>query len=373
MNLNLITKAGILLNAARVPYEDFKNLCEHFDIADILNTNSKIFEELGIKPSRIEKIKNVLLKNSWLEREIDNIYKANAKFITALDNDYPQKLFDLKNPPVGLYIKGSENLNLEMPSAAIVGTRKSSLYGQNIASGIAKALSSVGLNIISGGAKGIDAAAHRACLDIGGKTIAVFGTGINKIYPAEHKDLFERICENGVVISEYPTQSGGEAWRFPERNRIIAALSGRVVIIESSLTGGAMHTAQIAIDLNREIWSVPGKITDDNSTGTNKLIQDGAKILCNIDDFVKGLAELRGQINLNFEDFASIPEQNNAPDLSDDEKIIYNTLQKNSNITLDSLLEFTGLDLAVLQSGLLTLSAFGLVNNSGAGRYSAVI
>ena len=370
MNLNLITKAGILLNAARVPYENFKNLCEHFDITDIFDANSKIFEELAIKASRIEKIKDFLLKNSWLEREIDNIFKADAKFITALDNDYPQKLFDLKNPPVGLYIKGK--INLEMPSAAIVGTRKSSLYGQNIASGISKALSTVGLNIISGGAKGIDAAAHRACLDAGGITVAVFGTGINKIYPSEHKDLFNRICESGAVISEYPTQTGGEAWRFPERNRIIAALSGRIVIIESSLTGGAMHTAQIAMDLNREIWSVPGKITDDNSSGTNKLIKDGAKILCNIDDFVKGLAELRGQINLNFDNLENASEQNNMPELSDDEKIIYNSLQKNSNVTLDSLLKNTGLNLAVVQSSLLTLSAFGLVNNSGAGRYSAV-
>ncbi len=376
MDSDSITKAAILLNAARIHLNVLKKLhAGNYDTNDLFKGDENLFNELGINYNQQQKLYK-LLNDSWPDSEIERVYKTGARFITAFDHDYPSRLFDLKNPPVGLYIKG--HANLDMPSASIVGTRKPSAYGQIMASGISKALSNVGMNIISGGARGIDAAAHRGSLEADGITIAVFGTGIDRVYPAEHRDLFNRIIEHGAVISEYPTRIGGEAWHFPERNRIIVALSKRVVIVESKLDGGAMHSAKIAQELDREIWSVPGRVTDENSKGTNKLIHDGAKILSDIDEFVRDISGLYGQLKISYtgnqeQEQNKYNDQNLSLKLSGNEKIIYTALQRENNITLDKLLNDTGLDLAILQTGLLTLSASGLVFSTGAGRYSACV
>lgn len=360
--MNDIIKAGILLNAASVPCRIFMKLCEKYS-PDELFTGEIIFDELGLTSAQKKRITSLLAKDSsWPERELERAENFGTRFITAKDLDYPVKLFDLRNPPVGIYVKGRANLSL--PSVSIVGTRKPSHYAQNIAAQLAKSLALHGITIISGGAKGIDSAGHRGALANDGVTVAVFGTGIDKVYPNENRDLFNRITEKGALVSEYPFGTSGEGWRFIERNRIIAAISSRTVIAESPEDGGAMHTAKFGFELGREVWAVPGRIDDMTCRGSNMLIAIGAKILVDIDEFVESIAGKRVQLKLEIEEPVSIPE------LSDDEKIIYSLLQRHSRITIDELMAKSKLDFSTITSALVSLEAEGLIV-SEAGRYSS--
>ncbi len=360
--MNPISRAGIILNAARINNKIFIKLCEEFG-AEELFLNRNILSELKLTDIQQKRILKLLEKDSWPEIEINKAEKFGAKFITFYDLDYPNKLKNIKNPPIGLYIKGNADLNLN--SVAVVGTRKCSIYGQNTAFEIAKELAKTGINIISGGALGIDAAAHRGCLSVDGVTVAVFGTAIDKIYPAEHKDLFNRIIERGSIISEYPISIGGEGWHFPERNRLIVGLSENVVIVESPEDGGAMYNAKHAKDSGRKLWSVPGRVSDELSKGTNFLISDGAKILNDIDAFIKEISGQSPQLEINFN------SEEITPDLDDDEKIIYAFIQRNGNITLDEIVSRTGLNIITVQTALINLQSLNLINSSGGGRFSA--
>ncbi len=366
-----ITRAALILNAIKAPYDSFIRLCENFNPDELFTGGENFYSELGLSSSVQSRLRNILAKDNWADKELEKINAFDSRFINALDIDYPAKLRDLTKPPIGLYVKGSANISL--PSAAIAGTRKCSEYGRNTAVKLAKALALAGIIVISGGARGIDAAAHRGCLSENGVTAAVFGTGLDKIYPTEHKDLFKQILENnGALISEYPMNSGGESWRFPERNRIIVALAGRVIIAESPEGGGAMITARYAQKLNRELWAVPGRINDETFRGSNSLLNEGTGAIISIEEFINKITA-NSQVNINFSDSESesgINEQN--INLSSDEKIIYSLIQAKNNITSDELLISSKLDLSDIQSALVSLEAENLIT-SNAGRYSAII
>ena len=368
--LNEFTRAGILLNAVKVPYKIFMKLCENFEPEELLTGNEKFFEELGLNKNLREKISNLINEN-FAEKELDRLENFNARFISAKDLDYPAKLKDLSNPPIGLYVKG--NANISLPSVAIVGTRKCSDYARNTATNIARALAKNNITVISGGARGIDTAGHRGSLSEDGVTVAVFGTGIDRIYPAENRDLFSRILEKGALISEYPMGTGGDIWRFPERNRIIVGIASRVVVVESPEGGGAMLTAHEAFDLGREVWAVPGRITDDVCRGTNTLFNEGAKAVISIQDFIEKISGIHEQFNLNFDEYIDAPKnkiEKSAPVLSDEEKIIYSILQRQGGKLIDEILDESKLDFSTVQVALMNLEAGGLIINSSA-RYSA--
>ena len=363
--MNEFTKAAILLNAIKAPYEIFEKLYNEFE-PDELFKGEAIWEALGLNKNHQQKILN-LISERWIEKEIFKIENTGARFITSRDLDYPAKLKDLSNPPIGLYVKG--NANISLPSVAIVGTRKCSDYARSTATNIAKALAQKNIIVISGGARGIDTAGHRGCLAEDGVTIAVFGTGIDKVYPAENRDLFNRILERGALISEFPMGVGGEAWRFPERNRIILAMASRVVVVESPEGGGAMLTAHAALKLGREVWTVPGRITDDVCRGTNKLLNEGAKAIISIQDFIETIAGTNEQFNFSFEETSSKP-QRSAPVLSDEEKIIFSILQRQGGRLTDELVIESKLNFMTVQEALMNLEAEGLIMNSS-GRFSA--
>ena len=350
------TRAGLLLNAIKAPYEVFRRLCDDYDPGE-LTRGETFWRELALTPTMQQRLSG-LLYDDWPEKELERTENFYARFITAGDIDYPAKLHDLANPPIGLYVKGHANISL--PSVAVVGTRKCSDYAQNIASSLGRALAQRGLIVISGGARGIDTAGHRGCLSEDGVTIAVFGTGIDKVYPTENRDLFSRIIERGAIISEYPFGTHGEAWRFPERNRIIVGMSSRIVVVESPEGGGAMLTARAGLELGREVWSVPGRITDEVCRGTNALLGEGARVFTGITDFLE-LTTGHAQMNISFGDDA---------ELSDDDKIIYSLLQRQGGRTLDELIIESGLDVVTVQSALMSLEADGLIMNTS-GRYSA--
>ncbi|MBR1487234.1 MAG: DNA-processing protein DprA [Synergistaceae bacterium] len=368
MKTNEFTRAGILLNAIKAPYEIFEKLCENFE-PDELFQGENFWQELGLNKNQQEKLANLISKN-WHEKEILNLEKIDARFITSKDLDYPAKLKDLSKPPIGLYVRG--NANISLPSIAIVGTRKCSDYARTVATNLAQSLAAQNITIISGGARGIDTAGHRGALEANGVTISVFGTGIDRVYPAENRDLFSRILERGALISEYPLGTGGESWRFPERNRIIVAMASRVVVVESPEGGGAMLTARMALKLKREVWSVPGRISDDVCRGTNELFNEGAKATISINDFVKEITGKNEQFNLNFNEYLESKPEQNTPILSDEEKIIYSILRRQGGRLTDEILNESKLDLMTVQMALMNLEANGLIMNSS-GRYSAII
>ncbi|MBQ7154740.1 MAG: DNA-processing protein DprA [Synergistaceae bacterium] len=348
--MNDAIKAGLVFNAASIPCEKFMRLCKDYGEFELRDS---LLEELGLTGSQKLRVSGILAKDCWAERELECLADIGGRFIAANDVDYPAKLFGLKNPPVGIYVKGK--LNLALPSVAIVGTRQASSYGLETAFRLGEAIACNGTIIISGGAKGIDAAGHKGALNKKGLTAAVFGTGLDRIYPVEHRNLFEKISVNGALVSEYPLGTSGEGWRFIARNRIIAALAGKVVVVESPENGGALHTAKYGFELGREVWVVPGRISDAECSGSNRLLGNGARVLADIEEF----AGSREQLTLGFE----------SVELNEDEKKVYSLIQRKGGRTLDEIAAVLKMDEVDVSSAVITLEAEGLVECVG-GRYS---
>lgn len=361
------TKAALLLNSIQAPCTAFKKLCRNYDPQELWHSQS-LWDELNLTV-RMKQRLSEFLDSGWAENEDDRIYTFGARFITALDVDYPVRLSELKKPPVGLYVKGIVNLSL--PSVAIVGTRKCSAYAEGVALNLGKSLARNGIHTVSGGAKGIDTAGHRGTLSENGVTVVIFGTGLDRTYPIENRDLFSRILERGAWVTEYSFGTDGNTWRFPERDRLIAALASWIVVAESPEDGGAMHTARQALGIRREVWSIPGRIIDDVSKGSNMLMREGSTMFFSINDFINTITSGRGQMNIAFEESTQPPIYESAG-LDDNAKIIYSIIQSKSGITADNLITESGIDFAEIQSALNDLEFCGLVKNSG-GRYSAGI
>lgn len=208
---------------------------------------------------------------------------------------YPKRLLDLRDPPSPLYICGNPAL-FQLPAVAIVGSRDASLQGLYIASELAKGLSKAGFLVVSGLARGIDGAAHRAALlTPSGKTAAVGGTGLDLVYPDEHRSLAASIGHSGLLISEFAPGMGPRPFHFPRRNRLIAALSLGVVVVEAAARSGSLITARLAADLGREVFAVPGSILGGRSEGCHSLIQNGAKLVHTLGDILAELPALADQ------------------------------------------------------------------------------
>lgn len=243
--------------------------------------------ESGLGPKVIERVlqarQNVDLGQVW-----ENIRKQGIKVLTWQDAEYPARLKEIDQPPPVLYIRG-EYLPEDLFAVAIVGTRRVTPYGRQVTEEIAAFLSANGITVISGLARGVDAIAHQIALRAGGRTLAVLGSGVDKIYPPEHRTLAEQIIARGAIISDYPLGTPPDASNFPPRNRIISGLSLGVVVIEAGETSGALITAEFAAEQGREIFAVPGSILAPQSKGTNKLIQNGAQPLLSGSDLMQAL------------------------------------------------------------------------------------
>ena len=228
---------------------------------------------------------------SRVEREMGLVEKAGAELLTMDDPRYPGILHSSYDPPLLLYVKGDLGaLDLQsMITVAIVGTRRPTRYGERLSTSIAAGLSEAGLIIVSGMARGCDSAAHRGALGAGGKTIAVLGTGVDKIYPGENRKLYEEILSSGLLVSEYPIGTPPLPQNFPRRNRIISGLSMGVLVAEAPLRSGAMMTARLALEDGKEIFALPGRVDSKESAGTNKLIKDGALLVTGPDDILETL------------------------------------------------------------------------------------
>jgi DNA processing protein len=223
-----------------------------------------------------------------LEKVWEKIEKQGIKILTWQDEAYPQRLKEIDQPPPVLYIRG-EYLPDDLFAVAIVGTRRVTPYGRQITEELASFLAANGLTVISGLARGVDAIAHQATLKAGGRTLGILGSGVDKIYPPEHRALAEQMMERGAIISDYAPGTPPEASNFPPRNRIISGLSLAVVVVEAGETSGALITAEFAAEQGREVFAVPGSILAPQSKGTNKLIQNGALPLLSVNDLMQAL------------------------------------------------------------------------------------
>jgi DNA processing protein len=208
--------------------------------------------------------------------------------ITWLDNDYPSRLKNIQQPPPVLYLRGSYTLQ-DNWAVAIVGTRRVTSYGRQVTEQIATLLARNGVTVVSGLARGVDGVAHQAALSTGGRTLAVLGSGVDQIYPPEHRSLAEKIEENGAIISDYAPGTPPESANFPPRNRIISGLAGAVVVVEAGDTSGALITASFAAEQGKEVFAVPGGIYSPQSRGTNKLIVNGATPMIDPKDILDAL------------------------------------------------------------------------------------
>jgi DNA processing protein len=205
-----------------------------------------------------------------------------------LDPDYPKNLTSIYDPPPVLYVFGTLVPEDEM-AVAIVGSRRPSVYGIKMAARFAAELAERGITIVSGLARGIDGEAHRACLRAKGRTIAVLGSGLDIIYPKEHAELFSEIGANGAVISEFPIGTIPQAFNFPRRNRVISGLSRGILVVEASQKSGSLITASSAAEEGREVYAIPGPIDSMTSSGTNHLIQNGAKLVMHSEEILEDL------------------------------------------------------------------------------------
>ena len=284
-----------LSSVPRIGPHKIRVLLSYFlDPADVLRASPReLIKVPGIDKKLAANIAHHKDGEKFADEQLKRLNKAGGRIVTIWDKEYPELLKKIYDPPALLYVLG-ELIPDDRYSIAIVGTRHPTQYGQNVSETISRELARLGLTIVSGLARGIDTNVHLTTLKAGGRTIAVLGSGLDVPYPAENRKLQESIGEEGAVVSEFPMGAKPDAPNFPRRNRIISGLTLGTVIVESAEDGGAMITATTALDQNREVFAIPGNITEKRSTGPNKLIREGrAKLVSNVEDI---LEELRPQL-----------------------------------------------------------------------------
>lgn len=287
--------------------------------------------------------------------------QPNHHLITWDDANYPPLLKEIHDPPVVLYAIGDLSA-LQQPSIAIVGTRKPSLLGTETAKQFACHLAQHGLTIVSGLAYGIDAAAHRGCLDSKGKTIAVMGTGIDHIYPRAHTQLAKKISEHGLLLTEFPLKSAANAGHFPRRNRIISGLSLATLIVEAALKSGSLITARMALEQNRDVLAIPGSIHNQQARGCHYLLQQGAKLVTCVNDVLDEVGipyQVKQQIK---RDLPQVTNNNNL-------------LQciGSDTVGIDQLILCSGLSMEQITCGLAQLEIEGIVKATPRGYALAML
>lgn len=340
----------------------FTNMISHFgSLKNIFKASEEELQEVKeIGPKIARGIINCE-REKLLERELKLIDKYGVKVISSFDKDYPENLKEIYDPPLVLYVKG--DLKAEDKFAiAVVGSRNASLYGIKTAERLGYELAARGLTLISGLARGIDAAGHKGALKARGRTIAVLGSGLADIYPSEHAKLAEEIEKNGAVVSEFPIQTPPLKDNFPRRNRIISGLSLGVVVVEASKNSGALITADFALEQGRELFAVPGQARNATSAGTNMLIREGAKLVECADDIIEELGDvIRGHLKEESKtDKDATDSVIPSVDLSSNDKKILKVVA-DEPLSVDDIIDGTDISASTILDSLTRLEIKGLV------------
>ena len=343
-------------------------LLERFGSAEgVFGALRSELERMRLRPEAVE---SIVLRDRHPEAalELERLRAIGGAEVLALDDGaYPSLLREIPDPPVTLYVRGAWRECLEAPCVGVVGSRRCSTYGQNVAQSLSRELSARGVTVVSGLARGIDAAAHRGALEAGGRTAAVLGTGLDEVYPRDHRRLAEEILEKGgALVTQFPLGTPPVAENFPYRNRIISGLSLGVVVVEASENSGSLITARLALEQDREVYAVPGNITSRNSFGTNFLIKGaGAKLVQQWQDVVAEFPpDIAARIlppeskQKNGDAHASARE---PADLSGPERAVFKLITADAPAHIDALAEASGLPIPELTGVLLALEMRELV------------
>ncbi|MGI6567156.1 MAG: DNA-protecting protein DprA [Firmicutes bacterium] len=294
--------------------------------------------------------------------------RQDVGLVTWLDDNYPQRLLEIYDPPPVLYYRGAIEC-LAVPCVAIVGRRRASPRGLGWARRLARALGAAGITVVSGLAMGIDAAAHTACLETG-RTAGVLGTGLDVVYPRCNQRLYEGIPASGVLVTPFPLGMKPQRGNFPARNRIISGLSLGVIVVEAGERSGALITAMLALEQNRDVYAVPGDPADSGAAGPNKLIQQGAKLITGPEDVLEEMC-LSGQLKLPLQG----PGQPRSPEVASfaGDSRAHKLLESLARpLHVDELAMMTGLPVSVINSSLVELELAGLVEELSAGVFQRV-
>ncbi len=322
-------------------------------------------ELLACDISRVEGISNALahrLRETPIEigqRILERTESLGGRYLHYWQPGYPKMLSQIYDPPVGLFLRGQGDLEAEF--IAVVGTRQPTPYGREQARHLTHEVISVGLGITSGFARGIDTVAHTAAMEVRGRTVAVLGCGIDIVYPAENRKLYSSLLEKGLAVSEYPPGAKPDGHHFPQRNRIISGLSLGVLVVEAGTGSGALITALHALDLDRQVFAVPGRIDNKKSTGCHELINRGAKLVGRVEDI---LSELGAPYSAAPGDQLDL-----IRDLPEPERGILEYLSREP-VPVDQIAEDLNRDISELLAILLFMEMNGLVIQTAGKRFS---
>jgi len=314
---------------------------------------------LGLKTSVVEAIKHP----DWtlVDQDMDWLAQTNNYAITLMNAAYPAQLKEIADPPPVLFVRGKPGV-LALPQIAIVGSRNPSTQGRETAREFSKALSRFGFVITSGMALGIDAASHEGALQNQAYTIAVAGTGLDRVYPAKHKELAMQIVATGAMVSEFPPGTTAKANHFPRRNRIISGLCQGLLVVEAAKQSGSLITARMALEQNREVFAIPGSIHNPLARGCNALIREGAKLVETTQDILEELHQFI-QEDTHY-------SHNPTQSMLDLEQQTLLNLVMFSPTSIDNLVENAGLSVEIISSMLLILELQGYVEATAGGFYT---
>ena len=335
-----------------------RQLLEHFGEAPHILAASKaqLLQVRGIGEDTADAIAH-WEKTVDLSGELKRIAEFGSHVLTQADPEYPELLRQIYDPPIVLYVKG-KLLAKDKNSIAMVGSRMTTPYGTEVARKLSYQLAYLGITVVSGGARGIDTAAHQGALSGKGRTICVLGTGINIVFPPENRELFERIADSGAVITQYPFNRNADKQSFAIRNRIVAGMTLGTVVVEANLTSGALITSNFAIEYGRQVFAVPGRIDSPRSKGCHELIKKGAK-LC------EGPEDILSEFEYLFPTSNRPPAPNEtgvlpALELSENEQKIFGALD-GEELAIDDLIRRSGLPSSAVSVALLSLEMKRLV------------
>ncbi|MCZ6673883.1 MAG: DNA-processing protein DprA [Verrucomicrobia bacterium] len=300
-----------------------------------------------------------------LDKQLHRMEKSGIRFVVTESDDYPPLLKEIYDPPIGLYWRGK--YVLDRPTVAIVGSRRTTVYGRQVARKLGRELARCGFCVVSGGARGIDTEAHKGALEVEGKTIAIMGCGMDIVYPAENFELFNQVAETGAVVSEFPFGRRADRQTFPMRNRIVSGMCQGLIVVESDINGGSMISARFAAEQGRTVFAVPGRIDQATSRGCHQLIREGASLLAKPEDVVEEL----GYLLINRESDEQLDTPAGPANLTEDEQEVLGHFSGGEVLDMDRLFDLTGKSSPELASVLMMLELKHLVIKRFDGTFEA--
>ena len=328
--------------------------CRRLLAAPCAMANPESAIEAGAPRALVRTARQLLCRE--VDQVLENAVGAGWRWLVPGDGEFPSLIEAIADPPLGLFVRGSLS---SAPPVAVVGSRRATRYGLQVARMLGEELARAGVVVVSGMARGVDAAAHRGALDAGGPTWAIWGAGPDRVYPPEHGRLAEGIASGGALITEYPPGTSPRRHHFPERNRLIAGACQATVVVEAAARSGALSTARVAVEEGREVFSVPGPIFSDTSVGPNTLLRIGARPLQTPGDVL---------------DFV-LPGWRNSPAGKGDtaaREALLEYLPAGQGLTADEVAAAAGIGVGEALSRLLTLEVSGTVERGADGRYARV-